>query len=66
MKTAQTPGAKETQPSCDRCSIPMVASGWVPQPDGQGGLRRVVVYRCSSCGRLFDNLWGFREGIGEN
>ena len=52
-------------PSCDRCDSGMTATGWVPQPDGRGGLRRITVYRCDGCGRLFDPYWGFREVTGD-
>ena len=51
--------------SCDRCDSEMTATGWVPQPDGRGGLRRITVYRCNGCGRLFDQYWGFRVITGD-
>ena len=49
---------------CDRCQGPMTRVGWVPQPDGEGGLRRVTVFRCEACGRLYDALWNYRDGTG--
>ncbi len=47
-------------PACDRCDNVMSPTGWVPQPDGRGGLRRITVYRCDGCGRLYDPYWGYR------
>lgn len=49
---------------CDVCQSSMSRVGWVPQPDGEGGLRRFTVFRCDSCGRLFDALWGYRDSSG--
>jgi len=38
----------------------MEPSGWVPKPNGEGGLRRVTIYRCEPCTRQYDELWGYR------
>ncbi len=57
------PGEVKTPP-CDRCDSNMTPTGWVPQPDGRGGLRRIIVYRCDGCGRLYDPYWGFRVMTG--
>ena len=54
-------GPSPTHPGCDRCAQPMPASGWMPRPNGQGGLRRVTFFRCDDCGRLFDEVGGYRE-----
>ena len=51
-------------PTCDRCDHEMSPTGWVPQPDGNGGLRRITAFRCDSCGRLYDPYWGFRVVTG--
>ena len=51
-------------PVCDRCEIEMHPTGWVLQPNGRGGLRRITAYRCDGCGRLFDPYWGFRPVTG--
>ena len=59
--TAQT----STRPDCDRCALAMEPTGWIPKPDGSGGLRRLPVYRCNSCGRLYDELWGRRDATGD-
>jgi hypothetical protein len=39
----------------------MAPTGWIPRPDGAGGLRRLIVYRCAACARVFDELWGYRD-----
>ena len=62
-----TPSVKpstEVVPTCDRCIRPMDASGWMPKPDGHGGLQRLTVYLCRGCGRLYDRQWGYREPTG--
>ena len=55
------PAPSPTCPDCDRCLQTMTASGWIPKPDGHGGLRRVTVFRCAGCHRAFDELWGYRD-----
>ena len=62
--TGTLPAPIPTHPDCDRCLRAMEPSGWIPKPNGHGGLRRVTVYRCSGCDRLYDELWGYREGAG--
>jgi hypothetical protein len=44
----------------------MTPSGWIPKPNGLGGLRRVTVFRCDACDRLHDELWGYRDEVGLN
>jgi hypothetical protein len=39
----------------------MTPSGWMPKPNGHGGLRRVTIFRCTDCDRLYDELWGYRD-----
>ena len=55
------PAPSPTCPDCDRCLRPMTPSGWIPKPNGHGGLRRVTIFRCADCDRLYDELWGYRE-----
>jgi hypothetical protein len=54
-------GQSPTIPECDRCPRAMEPSGWIPKPNGHGGLRRLTVFRCTDCSRVFDEVWGYRE-----
>jgi hypothetical protein len=58
------PAPPPTCPDCDRCRRTMAPSGWIPKPNGHGGLRRLTVFRCAGCDRLLDELWGYREDPG--
>lgn len=65
------PGATTAQPSsrpaCDRCTRSMDPSAWMPKPNGHGGLRRLTIHHCGPCGRVFDELWGYRDrAVGAN
>jgi hypothetical protein len=62
---ATLPVPSPTYPDCDRCLTTMDPSGWIPKPNGLGGLRRLTVYRCTDCGRIYDELWGYRESTGD-
>ncbi len=64
VKPAMSAGCA-THPTCDRCSEAMEPSGWMLKPNGSGGLRRLTVFRCPSCGRLFDELWGAHDAAGD-
>ena len=67
MNSAGTRSAPSpTCPDCDRCLRTMEPSGWMPKPNGHGGLRRLTVFRCSSCDRIYDELWGYRDEAGLN
>ncbi len=59
--TRAKPAPTETRPGCNRCERSMDPSAWMLKPNGHGGLLRVTVYLCRTCGRLFDELWGYRE-----
>lgn len=61
--TGTLPAPMPTCPDCDRCSHPMAPSGWMPKPNGHGGLRRLTVFRCNRCDRFYNELWGYREDI---
>ncbi len=63
--TGAKPAQIQSRPHCDRCPSGMDPTGWMPRPDGHGGLRRLTVYRCTGCGRIFDELWGYRESTGD-
>jgi hypothetical protein len=63
-EVSSTTASKPMRIDCDRCYRAMQPSAWILKPNGQGDLRRFTVHTCTSCRRLHDELWGFREVAG--
>lgn len=59
-RTETLPTSTSSAPKCDGCRRPMEVMGWMPRPDGLGGLRRIAFYWCLACDRIHDEFGGHR------